>query len=62
MATRRTRRWTWITFASGALTFQFAGCFGGDPAAYFTGIVSTTLVSELVGILVGLVTSGLQTA
>ncbi len=37
--------------ASGAMMLQFAGCFGGDPAGYFTAVVTSTVVSQLVSVL-----------
>lgn len=59
MRTTRQIRFLTLGLLSGSVMFQLAGCFGGDPAGYFTAIITSTVVSEVVSALFGAVTTSL---
>lgn len=51
------RRARWV--AAGAVLFQFAGCFGGDPQLFFSTTVANAIVANIVNFLFTLVTDPL---
>lgn len=60
MSVQMFKRLRWI--AGGAVVLQVSACFGPQPQTYLAGTVATTLVSEVVSLLFGLLTSGLAAA